>query len=255
MEKIIFFGIEFEMCAFNSLSEMNRVVFEIIKDKIYWRNPLTNEDYLLTEKNIIFERVSDAGEFKSKPFCGHIEELWPKHCEGIPSPSIRLEGLPSHMLAMPSISTSEIYGTYELDLHLNFSADSAISRNPDKFNKDEIAQKCVDYGKEWFPIFKPQYGWVDLGSQISPNKVKKVVIERLPWVSFFGPNYVEKYGKDFLLGIPAYKTGEIDGGGVFVQLSRNFTDKSSYPPFEKLAEYMAQKGIKLKPYSPKEMWI
>lgn len=255
MQKMISFWLGFGKCSFVNLYDLNQAVFDLIKDKVLTITPDSNIKTLVKGK--IYRRKPSGGEFvwidvKS------VDDLI-REGSGELDEKIILPGLLDHFCSNPFISTSKDSNYFGVNLTLDFSKTSGISMNPQKFNKDEIAKVFADYAKNWFSLFKPQYAWADLEMPHTHNQIKNIKIIYQPWVSIYGPEYIAKYGKEFLLNIPAYKAEEIDDGrngkAIYIQLSQNFTDISSYPPFEKLAEYMAKKGIKLKPYRPKEMWI
>lgn len=52
----------------------------------------------------------------------------------------------------------------------------------------------------------------------------------LNWFNVFGPDYVERYGKDFLLGAPGYLKDEWAGGSVVYQVTKGFAPREAAKP-------------------------
>jgi hypothetical protein len=78
--------------------------------------------------------------------------------------------------------------------------------------------------------------------------VARLRLKHISWVNFFGPAYVEKYGRDFLLGLPGYKTELLPDGGVFHQLSPTFVAPSEQEAKRLrrwVIAYCAEHGLKV----------
>lgn len=78
--------------------------------------------------------------------------------------------------------------------------------------------------------------------------VMKRKLRYINWVNIFGPPYVEKYGREFLLGLPGYETRELPDGSIYYQLSPTFlTDdsKAARTLRQDVVEYCAQAGWKV----------
>lgn len=85
--------------------------------------------------------------------------------------------------------------------------------------KDAIADGLLDLGMLLYAVLKPQYGWVDLpkrkylpgGKDISEFRVRSFF-----WANWFGPAMVEKFGRGFLMKVPAFRVQELEDGGIVV---------------------------------------
>jgi hypothetical protein len=78
--------------------------------------------------------------------------------------------------------------------------------------------------------------------------VLKRKLKHINWVNIFGLPYVEKYGKEFLLGLPGYKTEELPDGGVFHQLSPTFLvedEKMARKLRKEVRKHFSQAGLKV----------
>jgi hypothetical protein len=85
--------------------------------------------------------------------------------------------------------------------------------------KDAIAEGLLDLGMFFYTALRPQYGWVDMpkdkylpgGKDISEFRVRSFF-----WANWFGPAFVEKIGRSFLMKVPAYRVQELEDGGIVV---------------------------------------
>ncbi|EKD57010.1 MAG: hypothetical protein ACD_58C00027G0002 [uncultured bacterium] len=162
-------------------------------------------------------------------------------------------------ISIPGLNLEKIsIGSYaRSENSIKFSVDFAeFSQLQTPADKEKYAQRFLELAKKWYPVFKPEFGYIDISgfNTITSKEINQCIIKHLYWVNFFGPSYIKKYNKEFLLDIPAYKTEEI-GDGIMVQLSEKFTNKSGCPKFTELKKYMAQKKIDLKEYKPKLMYL
>jgi hypothetical protein len=91
---------------------------------------------------------------------------------------------------------------------------------------EPFAQRLVKVGKRLYKAVEPAYGYVDDTDVEYPGSHFQRAIKRqlitLNWVTFFGPEYVEAYGRDFLMHIPGWKTEGLPDGGIFCQARPSF---------------------------------
>jgi len=116
-------------------------------------------------------------------------------------------------------------------------------------------QRLSVLGRTLYPLTRPWLGCLDEGSSnvMLPKDVRKLRLKHIGWVNFFGPAYVEKYGRDFLLGLPGYKTEVLPDGGVFHQLSPAFVARSEQEARalrRQVIAYCAQHGLKVTCQAP-----
>jgi hypothetical protein len=158
--------------------------------------------------------------------------------------------------AHPEILSSFGCGFYGLD-----NSDAKIGGLVDFEFKNQrpqlesYAQNLLDLAQALYPNLLPSYGWVDedeaLGRWI--EDVVKIRLKVIGWASFFGPPYVAKYGRDFLLGLPGWKTEELPDGGVFHQLSPTIlTDdrRAAQDMRRRVETYCARAGVKVRCRGP-----
>ena len=131
---------------------------------------------------------------------------------------------------------------------------------PNDFNF--FTNNLLELLKKMYDAFKPIYGWVGFNWNFSGCyklfMVKKE-LRRILWANFFGPEYVEKYGKEFLLNAPGYKKEQLDDGGISYQVTKDFmiTDEKDIPPKDEIEGYFLKhpliKKIKYE-YVTTEIW-
>jgi|SRR5690554_1404431 len=89
-----------------------------------------------------------------------------------------------------------------------------------------------------------KYGYFDLSGDdyLSEKSIKSAQIRKIFWANFYGRPWVEKYGKDFLLGAPGWKKEELPDGTIkYILTESPFTRPD--PTLEKeIKEYFAPKA-------------
>lgn len=115
---------------------------------------------------------------------------------------------------------------------------------------EPFAQQLKDLTPALYPLVQPIFGWLDesRSNATLTKEVFKLKLRTISWVNFFGPPYVEKYGQDFLLGLPGYKAELLPDGGVFHQLSPTFVARSEQEAQalrRQVIAYCARHGLKV----------
>lgn len=86
-------------------------------------------------------------------------------------------------------------------------------------NKGVIYQILTDIFKDLYRIWHPFYGFEEYsgGSFVSRNKLlTEQQAVYLYFINFFGPELVNKLGRERVLSAPAWKIEEMDDGGIFL---------------------------------------
>jgi len=119
---------------------------------------------------------------------------------------------------------------------------------------EPLAQRLLTIARDLYPLARPMYGEVEGGmGRWDDRDVLRLRLKHISWVNFFGPAYVEKYGLDFFLGLPGYKTERLPDGGVFHQLSPTFVAPSEAEARRLRREviaYCARHGLKVTCHAP-----
>jgi hypothetical protein len=114
--------------------------------------------------------------------------------------------------------------------------------------REELQRAIVPYLASLSDLFghllphcRPQLAWC--GEERAAEKLALRVAEKrdlwfINWVNVFGPSYVEKYGRDFLLNAPGFKKEELEGGSILYQVTEGFAPwEASDPPPEEVESY------------------
>jgi hypothetical protein len=102
-------------------------------------------------------------------------------------------------------------------------------------------------------MVQPGLGFVDGDNAVYPEDAPKLRLKHIAWVNFFGPPYVEKYGREFLLGLPGYRTELLPDGGVFHQLSPTFVggdEAEAHRLRQEVVAYCRRHGYKVTCFAP-----
>jgi hypothetical protein len=67
---------------------------------------------------------------------------------------------------------------------------------------DPVALGLLAFGRLLYPDLRPIYGWIDEPSGNIPetSEIVSTQLRYIFWANFWGPAYVERYGRDFLRG-------------------------------------------------------
>ena len=86
--------------------------------------------------------------------------------------------------------------------------------DPQRF--DDSARRIVQIGTLIYSGIRPAYGYLDAEADCTVAKysVTKKEIRFLFWANIFGPEFVELYGREFLLNAPGWTKEERNDGGI-----------------------------------------
>ena len=92
--------------------------------------------------------------------------------------------------------------------------------NEAKYPREYYAQLLLRLAKELYAILHPVFGSIDFCSNRTREKdVRALEIPHIYWANFFGPEYVEKYGKEYFMKAPGWLHEELDDGGILYVLA------------------------------------
>ncbi len=119
----------------------------------------------------------------------------------------------------------ELKWQYDLSGRLVKTYVSLHSDDTPLFNREELhreyyAQLLLRFAKALYAILHPVFGSIDFCSNRTREKdVQALEIPHIYWANFFGPEYVEKYGKEYFLKAPGWLHEELDDGGILYVLA------------------------------------
>ncbi|MCS7352293.1 MAG: hypothetical protein RMM10_12370 [Anaerolineae bacterium] len=89
----------------------------------------------------------------------------------------------------------------------------------DRHLVEPVGRRLVELSLLLYPLLQPQRGDIEHWTPLGPGVVRRRRLKHISWVNIFGPGYVAEYGREFLRGLPGYRTEELGDGGVFHQLT------------------------------------
>jgi hypothetical protein len=120
---------------------------------------------------------------------------------------------------------------------------------------EPYAQELLRVALRLYPQLGPSFGWVDesAGNNGYIKEAMAVKFQVIGWVNFFGPPFVEKYGREFLMGLPGWRIEELDDGGIFHQLTSNIlaSDREATQQVQgQVVEYCRHAGLRVQCRGP-----
>lgn len=120
---------------------------------------------------------------------------------------------------------------------------------------EPYAQSLLRVALSLYPQLSPGFGWVDepWGDGRYIKEALDVKLKLIGWANFFGPPFVEKYGREFLLGLPGWKIEELDDGGIFHQLAPSIltSDQVAAQQLQhQVVEYCHHAGLRVRCQGP-----
>jgi hypothetical protein len=97
---------------------------------------------------------------------------------------------------------------------------------PDGRSPDRMADGLLALALDLYPGLRPAYGWVDEdGWNMLPDSVLGAMRPvYLYWATFYGPAWVAKLGRDFLLGAPGWRVVDLGDGGLLHVATESYLD-------------------------------
>jgi hypothetical protein len=135
-----------------------------------------------------------------------------------------------HDLLRPDALTPPRQGRGQASLSfLPNSLTVIISQNvsfPDLRQVDPVALGLLDLGRRLYPDLRPRYAWIDERSGNVPedSEIAAVRLQYIFWANFWGPAYVERYGRDFLRGAPGWRVEDLEDGGILYVTTASYVE-------------------------------
>jgi hypothetical protein len=138
--------------------------------------------------------------------------------------NIVLDLLQSDVLADPKHGKGQATLSFILDDLLVRIHQSASF--PDLRQVDPVALGLLDLGRRLYPDFRPRYAWIDESSGNEPEteEIKATRLQYIFWANFWGPAYVERYGRDFLRGAPGWRVEDLEDGGILYVTTASYVE-------------------------------
>lgn len=98
-----------------------------------------------------------------------------------------------------------------------------------------LEDRWLGFFRWLIPNVNPKLALIDYtwGTVFSEKQLEATELRKLFWVTYFGPEYVAKYGKQFLLATPCWKAESLHDG-VLLQITDHFLEFFKNEPTESL---------------------
>jgi len=113
-------------------------------------------------------------------------------------------------------------------------------------NIDAYARLFLEIASSIYPILRPAFGIVDYSGMTGGTIFKEVLAcktKTIYWSTFFGPNFVNKYGREYFLNAPTWKKSELSDGGVLIQLNENLKNPRDFVALDEVKKYFSAIGV------------
>jgi hypothetical protein len=132
----------------------------------------------------------------------------------------------------------------------SFLADSrtvVVSQNAefaDDRSRDGVADGLLALALRLYTPLRPTYGWVDeVGwNEPSDESIDRVRPRFVFWATFYGPEYVEALGRDFLKQAPGWVVVDLEDGGLLLVARESYEDWWHHDPPGLLEHFRARRS-------------
>lgn len=176
-----------------------------------------------------------------------------KPFDGRPQYEVIFRILPAQSPEILTLFLSSFYGLEHGTVQIGGSV--AVGPQGRSLALEVYAQDLLELALSLHPHLSPSYGWID-EDDATDRWVTEAIAAKLKvigWANFFGPSYVNKYGRDFLLGLPGWKVEELADGGVFHQLTPSIvaSDRKAARQLQgQVIEYCGRAGVRVRCPAP-----
>ncbi len=99
---------------------------------------------------------------------------------------------------------------------------------------------------ELYQVLLPSFGYVDYAFSGDENFFDEFPVYRtqtLYWTTFFGVDFINKYGKKYFTKSPVWRKETFPDGGILLQLSNQLSPPKDYVALNKIKEYFSPIGV------------
>lgn len=133
--------------------------------------------------------------------------------------------------------------------------DTAMFTQP-QWRPEDSAQRLLILAKALYYSTHPRFAWIERchsrGYTVQED-VDKLLLPHIYWANFFGPEYVEKLGRECLMNAPGWRIEELDDGGILYVLTPSLMGTGPKKVVEEVKTYFGietvrrrQKGFRRK---------
>lgn len=116
-----------------------------------------------------------------------------------------------------------------------------------QWNPEENAQRLLHLTRALYHASRPKFAWIErchLRGYTTQDDIENLRLPHIYWANFFGPEYVDKLGKDFLINAPGWKVEELDDGGILYVLTPSLMGTGPKKIVEQVKAYFGVETVR-----------
>jgi hypothetical protein len=104
----------------------------------------------------------------------------------------------------------------------------------------------LDIGRHLYQLVQPTFGWIDQyhGWTTTHEDIESLQLRHLYWANFFGPRFIENFGRANLLNAPAWRTEELPDGGILYLVAPHLGVDADHVSLSKVKEYFKVANVR-----------
>ncbi len=138
-------------------------------------------------------------------------------------------------------------------IHADAGNSYVFSRKKD--DPERHSQRFLSLSSKLYQKFQPSFGWIerltfnsyDKVGYTSWDDVDRLKLPHVYWANFFGPAYVNKLGKEFLMQAPGWKCEEMDDGGCLYVLTPSLAGTGPVAVVREVQKYFGVEHVRRRP--------
>jgi len=120
-----------------------------------------------------------------------------------------------------------------------------------------VTEGQLRFAKLAYPLLRPARGWIDEYGDNMPSgkRVARFELKYIFWANFFGPSYVEQFGRHFLLNAPGWRKEELEDGGILYLVTEKYSDWPGKRRHQDVRDYFRKKEETVRVFRPKSNYM
>lgn len=107
-------------------------------------------------------------------------------------------------------------------------------------NPELHAERLLEVSMVLYDLIRPAFGWIERchpSGYTNWSDTNNLLLPHIYWANFFGPEYVNKFGREFLLKAPGWKSEQLVDGGILYVLSPSLAGTGPKALVEEVKNY------------------
>ncbi len=125
--------------------------------------------------------------------------------------------------------------------------DETIMFTRKELDPEHHSRRFLHLGEQLYTVVQPVFGWIErcpLSGYTASEDVEKLEVPHLYWANFFGPEYVRKVGREYLLNAPGWKKEGLENGGFLYVLSPSLSGTGPRAVVEEVKRYFGVESVR-----------